>query len=190
MGPATAGPAPGETQRGRPVRIATARRRTGPHRDHRRTCQSRRLRSRCLGGLPRACAERRAVRGGGGCSGGGPGGRIPLRHRFPGPGVGALLLCGSYAAWRRKRLHPWTAAGTARVTVLRDWGASLRRRAVEPEPVSTVEFYQKLPYAVALGLGLAWVEAGIRWEVGPPRWMRGEGASLGIVRGWLRGPAR
>ncbi len=102
----------------------------------------------------------------------------------------ALLLCGSYAAWRRKRLHPWTAAGTARVTVLRDWGASLRRRAVEPEPVSTVEFYQKLPYAVALGLGLAWVEAGIRWEVGPPRWMRGEGASLGIVRGWLRGPAR
>ena len=85
----------------------------------------------------------------------------------------ALLLPALAATIAAASLPRHSPQGLRLAAACRSFARHLRRCAKSETPPDSRLFHDRLPYAVALGLGPAWLLAGKRWHLQPPPWFSG-----------------
>jgi hypothetical protein len=93
----------------------------------------------------------------------GPAGLIPC-FAFLLVGVAALVAAGA--------VPRHSAQGAERARAWRSFARHLDRLARQKPPLDARQYQEWLPYALALGVAPAWLQAGKRWHIEVPEWFR------------------
>lgn len=91
------------------------------------------------------------------------------------PGI-ALVIVVAVAMATAVSLPRYTPAGFQRAMAWRAFAAHLHDLAKRPQPLDAQQFQAWFPYALALGAGPAWIQAGRKWKLEVPVWFRVPGA--------------
>jgi hypothetical protein len=110
---------------------------------------------------------------------------VPLWSRVGPHGLGVVLALGlvALAAFGASQALPrHTAVGRERAGAWAGFARTLHQRSKDPSPLEARRFEAWLPYAVGLGVGKGWIDAGKRWQLPAPGWLRDpSGAPLDLA---------
>lgn len=84
----------------------------------------------------------------------------------------ALVLVGVAALVAAGAVPRHSAQGRQRAGAWRSFGRHLDQLAKRKSPLEARQYQEWLPYALALGVAAAWLQAGKRWHLEVPHWFR------------------